>query len=218
MTQTNKIPLFIINYNRLTTLRGMIEFFSKEPRVEIIVVDNNSTYPPLLEYYEKQEIKIIHMDKNYGYLVVWEQGLLNDVNTKYIISDSDLILDNIPLDWLDKLSQGLEKFTQVAKAGFSLDIFNIPHENPLNTQIIQHESQFWTTHADAYFFFASIDTTFALYREDQRVHTLSAIRSNKPYMVIHEPWQKTPSSITEEDKYYYQHIQTSTHWSKNIIT
>ena len=39
-----RIPLFIISFNRLNTLKGMVEYLSKEPRVEVIIVDNCSTY------------------------------------------------------------------------------------------------------------------------------------------------------------------------------
>ena len=209
-----RIPLFIISFNKLTTLRGMVEYLSKEPRVEVIIVDNNSTYQPLLDYYAQTKVKVIRMSQNFGYLVIWEQNILQNVNSRYIISDCDLILDNIPLDWFDKLSQGLEKYPQVAKAGFSLDIFNLPKENPLTPQIVQHEQQFWINRADDDFFFSPIDTTFALYRETQKTHTYSAVRADKPYMAIHEPWQKTPTTLTEEDRYYYSHIQTSTHWSQ----
>ena len=209
-----RIPLFIISFNRLNTLKGMVEYLSKEPRVEVIIVDNCSTYPPLLEYLKETPHQVVRMSENFGYLVIWEQNLLQDVNSRYIISDSDLILDNIPLDWFDKLSEGLEKYPQVAKAGFSLDIFNLPKENPLTPQIVQHEQQFWINRADEDFFFSPTDTTFALYRETQKTHTYSAVRSDKPYMAIHEPWQKTPTTLTEEDRYYYSHIQTSTHWSQ----
>lgn len=216
MQHISKIPLFIINYNRLTTLKGMVDFLSKEPRVEVIIVDNNSTYQPLLDYYAQTKVRVIRMSKNFGYLVIWEQNILPlyEVRGRYIISDSDLILDNIPLDWFDKLSQGLDKYPEVAKAGFSLDIFNLPKDNPLTPQIVQHEKQFWINRADDNFFFAPIDTTFALYRETQKTHTYSAVRADKPYMAIHEPWQKTPKTLTEEDRYYYSHIQTSTHWSQ----
>lgn len=40
---------------------------------------------------------------------------------------------------------------------------------------------------DGRFYNAEIDTTFALHREKQRTHTYTALRSNKPYMAIHQP-------------------------------
>lgn len=48
---------FIINKNRVTTTRNLINWLSKEKRVKIYVVDNGSTYKPLLEYYESEDFK-----------------------------------------------------------------------------------------------------------------------------------------------------------------
>ena len=51
-----KIPIIINNFNRLTYLKDLIFFLEKNGYVNIVVIDNASTYPPLLEYY-KQEYK-----------------------------------------------------------------------------------------------------------------------------------------------------------------
>jgi hypothetical protein len=191
----------------------MIDFLAKEPRVEIIIVDNRSTYPPLLEYLNETPHQVVRMSENFGYKVIWEQNLLQDVNSRYIISDADLILNHIPDDWFDLLNKGLDKYPDVAKAGFSLDISNLPSDSP----VVQHESQFWRYRLDSQFFSALIDTTFALYRENIKAHTYSAIRSDKPYTAIHEPWHKTPTTLTEEDRYYFSSVKTSTHWSAQLL-
>ena len=47
------IKAIIINRNLLTTLKNTIEFLRKEKRVnEIHVLDQQSTYGPLLDYYK----------------------------------------------------------------------------------------------------------------------------------------------------------------------
>ena len=49
----NSIPVIIINYNRCQTLMQMVEWLQNlNDKVSIIIVDNASTYPPLLEYYD----------------------------------------------------------------------------------------------------------------------------------------------------------------------
>lgn len=213
MSHINKIPCFLISYNRLTTLKSMIDFLAKEPRVEIIIVDNRSTYPPLLEYLNETPHQVVRMSENFGYKVIWEQNLLQDVNSRYIISDSDLILNQIPDDWFDLLNKGLDLYPDVAKAGFSLDISNLPCDSP----VVHHESQFWRYRLDSRFFSASIDTTFALYRENIKVHTYSAIRSDSPYTAIHQPWHITKENITQEEIFYFSSVKTSTHWSAQLL-
>ena len=52
MYTTSKIKALLINRNLLTTLKNTLEFLRKEPRVEIHILDQESTYPPLLEFYK----------------------------------------------------------------------------------------------------------------------------------------------------------------------
>lgn len=216
------INCYIINYNRLTTLKGMVDYLSKEKRINIIVVDNNSTYKPLLEYYKSEEFtskaKLLQMDNNYGYKVCWIKNLVPK-DEKYIITDSDLDLSNIPENWLDIMLIGLVRYPNYLKIGFSLDIFNLPY-TPLKNSIITHEMKFWFNDIGIGFD-APIDTTFALYREKCLSHILGpAIRLHKPYMAIHLPWLDTPQTLTEEDVYYYEHINTNieqSHWSRQIL-
>ena len=50
------IPLFIINFNRLKLLKKQLNFFKtiKDVDLKIIIVDNNSSYPKLLKFYEQK--------------------------------------------------------------------------------------------------------------------------------------------------------------------
>lgn len=218
-----KIPIFIINRDRLTTLKGMIDYLSKESRVEIIVVDNGSTYEPLLDYYKTSaftnKAKVMLMGKNYNYKVCWEQDLVPK-NDNYIITDSDLILDNIPSNWLDKMLYGLFKYPRINKIGFSLSLDNIPNSNPLKVDILSHELKFWNTRIDADFFLAPVDTTFAIYRAGYNYHFYESFRMDKPYTAIHSPWLLTKEIMTDEDRYYFKNIDKgigSTHWSKYLM-
>lgn len=217
------MELFIINKNRITTTKNLVNWLSKEKRIKIYVVDNGSTYKPLLDYYESEDFKskaeVIWMTENDNYLVVWDKSLLDKykVKGKYIVTDSDLDCSNIPDNWLDLLLYGMMRYPDINKIGFSLDIFNIPNDNPLKKDVVAHESKFWMQKVDEQFFFAPVDTTFALHRETQRTHTYRALRTNKPYMAVHQPWMIT--ELNEEDEYYFNHISNKigdSHWSRQI--
>jgi hypothetical protein len=214
-----KIPAFIINYNRLTLPKNMAEFLSKNENVDVYIIDNNSTYQPLLDWYATCPYKIIHMDKNYGHTVFWNKKLY-DIYVKegyYILSDPDLDLSEIPEDWLDVLLNGLAKY-QYNKIGFSLKTSDLP-ESVFRNQIIDWESQFCTPKAkylDDLYTEAHIDTTFALHRTDE--HALySSVRVNHPYTAKHVPWYYTDFQVLPEDeKFYFKNIKTDTFWSNQF--
>ena len=65
----------IVNRNLLTTLKETVEFLSKESRVEVIIYDQQSTYPPLLEYYKTCPVEIVYSKANGGPYSVWGEDL-----------------------------------------------------------------------------------------------------------------------------------------------
>jgi hypothetical protein len=61
-----RIPVIINNYNRLTSLKLLIASLEKRGYQNIIIVDNNSTYQPLLDYYKSCRYRLIRLEKNLG--------------------------------------------------------------------------------------------------------------------------------------------------------
>ena len=49
------IPIIIISFNQLHYLRQLIAFLKKYEYSNIVIIDNNSTYKPLLDYFETIE-------------------------------------------------------------------------------------------------------------------------------------------------------------------
>jgi len=205
----------IINYNRITLPVKMAEYLS-ECGVTPIIIDNGSTYKPLLKYYENSPYMIVKMNHNYGHNVVWEANLLTKLNIEgdYIVTDSDLDISHIPKDFLTVLQDGLKKYPEYQKCGFSLRINDLPNNN-LKSHVINAESNYWDRPKDNLYFDASIDTTFALYRTNKKV--FKALRTNEPYSAIHVPWYySNVNELPEDEIYYLNNIQTSTFYSKLI--
>ena len=58
----------------------------------IYIIDNNSTYPPLLEYYNELPYNIFRLKSNLGYLALWKSGIYKKFkNQYYVYTDSDII-------------------------------------------------------------------------------------------------------------------------------
>ena len=68
------IPIIIISYNQLFFLKKLLLFLKKNGYHNIIILDNNSTYPPLIEFFNEidKELIVIRMKKNYGHRVLWK--------------------------------------------------------------------------------------------------------------------------------------------------
>ena len=212
---SNKINAYIVNRNLLTTLKHTVEFLLKEPRVEIIIFDQVSTYPPLLEYYKSCGVTVVYSDVNGGPPSIWGETLRPYFNENhYIIADSDCDYTTVPSDWLDVMLNVLED-PAVNKVGFSLNLNNLP-DNQLSKNVISWESKYWLN-KNEHGWIAELDSTFSLCRY-QTGFLYEAIRLNYPYTIKHIPWHL--ESLDEEWKYYVDNVTGMSTWGcklRNLI-
>ena len=219
ITDVSEIPVFINNFNRLTCLSKMIISLEKAGIRNIHIIDNASTYPPLLEYYKQCPYEVIYLKENMGYLSFWKTDLYKKYgNSYYVYTDPDLVLDDdCPYDFLDYFFKILRKHPTRSKVGFGLRINDIPECNPLKNDIVKHESQFWEEEIEPGLYDAMIDTTFALYRpfcNGGEYRRMYAIRTGYPYIMRHLPWYIDFNILTDEDKYYIGSNLRETHWTR----
>lgn len=213
----NKITALIINYNRLILPMNMADYLF-DCGITPVIIDNHSVYQPLLEYYKTCKYEVIKLNQNYGHTVVWDTNILNRLNIdgEYIITDPDLDISNIPKDFLNVLREGLNKYPKYDKCGFSLRLTDLPN-NHFTHFIYKTEINYWRKPLDNIYFDAAIDTTFALYRTGVKIKTFNSIRTNEPYSAKHVPWYYTKmNELSEDEKYYFKTIQTSTYYSHNL--
>lgn len=71
------IPIFIINRNRLSAMRKLIDWLGQAGMRKIVIMDNQSNYPPLLGYYKALPpgVKLMLLHQNHGPHVLWQQGV-----------------------------------------------------------------------------------------------------------------------------------------------
>ncbi len=210
------IPVIINNRDRLTSTRAMVDYVRKLPEAHIVIIDNASTYPPLLRWYESNpdNVQIIKLEKNTGPYAPWAIAPALMASNYYVVTDSDLDLSCVPVDVLEKLKSGLERFPAASKAGLSLEINDIPEKSPCHSRVQQWESNYWNTRASDDFFWAKIDTTFAMYRPGSNFAGIhNALRADRPYTARHLPWYLTPDTVTTEDVYVRDHAVHGRGWS-----
>lgn len=215
-----KIPIIIINFNQLFYLKKLIEFLLKTGHNNIVVIDNNSTYLPLLNYYEKikEYVTVEKQDSNKGHRVFWKTPQLYKKYGKgyYVITDPDIVPDSdCPDDFLIYFKKILDRDKWLTKVGFSLKINDIPDTNKHKKKIIRWESKFFDYKDGDGNFIADIDTTFALYRPLNQFYLAkfySSIRCNQPYMAKHGGWYINHEKMSEEQVFYMNTANTSSSW------
>ena len=206
----------IINYQRVTLPSKMADFLAG-CGIDPIFVDNNSDYPPLLEYYHNCPYEVLRLTQNYGHRVIWDAGVLDrlGVTGNHIITDPDIDLSGIPKDFLHVLEEGLLRYPQFDQCGFSLETEDLPNTES-GRAVRAWEAGYWKKPLDNMYFEAPIDTTFALCK--QRDYVFWGIRTNRPYIAKHVPWYYTDlTQLPDDEAYYFKTANGSFSWKERLM-
>ena len=214
------IPIIIISYNQLYYLKKLVEFLLEKGYRHLVILDNNSNYPPLLDYLAAIEsrVTVIRLDENKGHLAFWKTAEVYKSYSKgyYVLTDPDVVpVDNCPENFLLTFRRLLDKAFDRTKVGFSLKLDDIPYTNPNKDHIERWESKFWSTKIHPLAFKAEIDTTFALYRPRYRYrlkHFTKAWRTSYPLQARHGGWYFDVKNLTNEQTYYMKTANDSASW------
>lgn len=228
----DKIPCFLIARDRFTCLKNMVEYLVQIPELRVVILDNNSSYPPLLEWYDTNPCEIERLTANYGNFVLWSSETAIPGHTKpnffekydcvgkrYILSDCDLDLSSVPRETLlSVLSTGLDRYPWVSKVGLGLRINDLP-DTEIGREARKWEGNNWTLIDDIYIK-AAVDTTFCMCSgigEQNDFNT--CLRVNFPYVARHLTWYYGPQNPPPEDEMHYlKNISKShNHYSSRLL-
>jgi hypothetical protein len=224
LKDTSTIPIIIINFNQLFYLKQLISFLEQKKTKNIIIIDNNSSYPPLLDYYNEinNRVTIHRLNENLGHLVLWKKRELFKKYTKgfFVLTDADIVPNsNLKEDYLNGLLKMLLKHKTKSKVGLALKIDDIPNAFILKENVINWETKFWISEIEKNVFDAEIDTTFALYwpKTDRLINYLypsffNALRIGGEYIATHGGWYIDHNNLTEEQKFYFKTANNSNSW------
>ena len=215
-----EIPIIINSFNRLTTLKRLISSLEQRGYTNIYILDNCSTYPPLVEWLKEVPYEVIHLPNNLGFKALWKHkpSRKRFCGDYYIYTDADVELDsNCPDDIVERMFSLLrDNYPYAFKIGPSIRIDDLPDCYDRKQEVIEWESRFFTRPEGKELFRAPIDTTFALYRPRiglSRRPSLEAYRMAAPYQIKHLPWYEDSQNPTEEERYYKEHCRHTTAWS-----
>lgn len=218
---SKEIPILINNFNRLADLKQLIEALTSRGYDNIYIIDNKSTYPPLLEYYKSCPHTVFMLNENLGFKALWKSELRKKFcHDYYIYTDSDVVpAAYCPDDFIAYFFRELKKRPLTRKIGFSLRIDNIPDHYEHKEKVIAWEEKFYKKLNKDNLYRAPIDTTFALYRPHiglSRSRYVKAYRTAYPYQAEHLPWYNDTRNLSAEEIYYINHSKQITEWTSQL--
>lgn len=218
MDEIKNIPLIIPVFNQLTYTKNLINWFRwYYPENPIVIVDNNSSYKPLREWYDSQKIASVKLYdrndciRNLDHVLDWWEN-----SDYYIISDPDIMPHpNTPPNFLEIFKDAIDN-KGFHRAGFGLITDDLPEELNEREMILGNEKELLNQPIPFYFndkrydgFKAPLDTTFCLYKKDNGGWS-SPMNGNdwgnclRLFKAFHYGWYLRPDFINEEMDYYFK--------------
>ena len=211
----------IIGFNQPTYIKKMVKQLEKYTN-DIIIIDNNSTFEPLLNYYENDyKYTLLKMKSNLGHKVYEKLFIEKIVGDIFILTDPDLEFNkNLPDNFIENMIN-ISNYYQAEKVGFAL-LYDSPDIRKdikaFGKTIKEWEKQYWTY---KYYYpgfendiwSAAIDTTFCLINKQNKG---GHYRIANNYLCKHLPWhvgfeKEIPN---DEFEYYMKNNVSTNYWKK----
>jgi hypothetical protein len=233
------IPIFIIVKDRTSVLQQSIESYQtkiKSP-VEIILLDQESTYPGMIDFLKEKESEGIRVEylkdilptkrSKFPKIVSSVNAICAAMKVKYyVLTDPDIMFENIDGDILEFYTYFLEKNPGFEAIGPMLEIDDIPDYYPFKDEVFKQHQPFWDATGklnvigskkvikyndkSVTYQVSPIDSSFALRHTllQNEVYTAAAVRTRTPYTAKHLDWYIDPDNMTEDQKYYIETANT----------
>lgn len=179
------------------------------------LIDNNSAYPPLREYYRECGCKVLELDQNLGQLAVYNSDYINNFTGWIAYSDSDIELnENTPPGFIEKMIALAEKH-KYDKAGLALRIDDLPDTEYAN--YAKHwERRYWEKELEKDVYVAGVDTTFSVIKVGLPFQ-YESIRVAGDMTARHKPWYLQYDNLDEEERYIAEHSNPEFSTTKRFL-
>jgi hypothetical protein len=222
------IPIVILNRDRLYPLMDQVTSLRNKGYHNITIIDNQSTYQPLLDWYKQSGLDVFYNDITenschaFRDLVLMQHPKFIEITSNwYVFNDSDIIpLDSVPDNFIDDLVAYAIRHGKT-KVGMSIKIDDLDLSYPLNAWVHGYESAYWTNaiiDGDVELYPHPIDTTFAVHAPGiLPTWSNDTLRVGHPYIVKHAPFYYNPEDLPDDEKYYLEHMnKQSSNWSSKV--
>lgn len=200
-------PIFITNMNRLSTVKKMVsDLFAMNGNADITIIDNASSYPPLLKWYKEMEgsVNIIKNIQNKGPWTFFYGGTYIGAKEEYYVyTDADLELNsNMPYNWQEIMFEYIQRYDR--KASLALKLDDVP-EGELKERIKNHQNICWYPTEEKDVYRAITDMTFSMDAKNKG-YRYESVRLAGDFECRHIPWYIDINNISDEERYYLEHL------------
>lgn len=194
------MPVFIVCRDRVTDLRKLVAWLELAGHHRIVLLDNDSEYPPMLDFLREcaRTHTVMPLGENMGSRAIWKAGLVPR-DEFWAYSDPDVVpVGECPLDALDHLRGLLERHQSMSKAALGIHLDDVPPD--LRSLGWERSPERQGTLLEPGVWSSINDTTMAVYRPGVEFES-QALRTGWPYACRHLPWYRE-NALTPEDRFY----------------
>jgi glycosyltransferase involved in cell wall biosynthesis len=177
----------------------MVEDLKKLGYGNLHIIDNNSTYTPLREWYDTCGCEVVRLDKNLGQLAVYNSGYINNFKGWIAYTDSDIELNkDTPSGFVERLIRLAEKYNY-NKAGLALRLDDLP-DTEYGNYARHWEKRYWEKELEKDVYIAGVDTTFSVIKVGLPFQ-YESIRVAGNMTARHMPWYLDYNNLSEEETF-----------------
>jgi hypothetical protein len=220
MSDTANVPLVVLNFNQLTYTRNLVNWWRwSAPGNPIYVVDNASTYPPLLDYYTQDGGLVVNRcpeNKAPENLRRFLDDVIHPRFSHYVVSDADISPHPAtPADFLAVLRHAIDELGY-HHAGFGLITDDLPPWTIDREAVLRNETAAKSEPVSFEFggrtvegWKAAIDTTFAMFSTANGgwyapMNIDDWTNSLRVFDAFHLPWYLDAERVNPEMDNYFR--------------
>ena len=222
----DEVPILIPVFNLCSYADSMVQQLVSRGVTGIIVCDNASTYPPMMDYLDNlsKSQRVVRFTENLGPRYFAESVEMLDLLPEYfIITDPDLVLNiRLPNGFIDKMKDVINAHS-VSKAGFALDIHDTCDKFFNKDWVHTWEDKYWENKVPGLpncvsddMYLAPLDTTFCLFKKSTYIREVedigcgitatSSLRIAGRFTCEHMGWW-TNQPVPQDELDYYKSSQ-----------
>lgn len=215
------LPVFINSFNQLFYLKELIDDLLANHFSNIWILDNRSTLPSLLSFYNSLadsrpgSVRVLFYPDNYGPRYFHLSGMFRTLwPYPHLYTDPDLLFPSFDSHFLSTLLEVSTRY-KVAKVGAALTLPEeanmtpikrvFPETNGVAVSVLEWERRFWANEVEEQVYAVSIDTTFHLFNPEffKDDDFLAGIRiARDGYQARHRPWFLDDFAPASEMEFY----------------